>query len=293
MKLLSRFIAFAAVLSLPAFFAACADTIPEPDEFEVCPTEPEEEIGPEVCPDGSLPVRSLAYDIPAYPAPDLLEPDRAYLIASQEELEIYFPDFELEPVDFSVYSLLFVHGVSNSNCVYVGSDVWEDDGRYVLNARVYTGVATVMDRWNAARLVPVHADEIIRLEAEVTCPSFGESEWLEPGTVEIPVECNPEGMNDNEAVVISLADRFVELFGYPAEGIDFANEGLIFIKGTAAYGVEAIAFMLCGVEEGHYYGRVVIDLDDTAVMTPWNLALKLDRRLGWADIADISVEYNR
>ncbi|MCD8173492.1 MAG: hypothetical protein LUD76_08580 [Alistipes sp.] len=285
MKTLSGIIPSFTVLFALLICAGCSDSLPE--RVQVDP--PAEPVPEEVCPDGTQLVRSIPYNIPPNTLSGLLEPERAYLITSKKELETYFPDTELEPVDFSAYSLFFVQGGTNYNCAYVGSDVWNDDGHYILKARVYTGVATVMDHWAVGRLVPVMPEDILGLEAEVSHPSLGEAVWLDPVTVDIPVECNPDGIVDNEAVAICSADIFEELFGYREESIDFTKEGLIFIKGTAPNGIREIKFSLAQLGDGHYYGNVDITLDDSTVMTPWNLALKLDRQLGWADIADIAV----
>ena len=106
------------------------------------------------------------YELPAKAgALDLnIETDKAVLINDKVEFERVFSNFpNAKAVDFKNYTLLLVKGVSTSGIRSIEKTILKTDNKYMFTIYVNKNIATVMEPWCLAYIIPKTSEENITL----------------------------------------------------------------------------------------------------------------------------------
>ena len=106
------------------------------------------------------------YELPAKAgALDLnIETDKAVLINDKVEFERVFSNFpNAKAVDFKNYTLLLVKGVSTSGIRSIEKTISKTDNKYMFTIQVNKNIATVMEPWCLAYIIPKTSEENITL----------------------------------------------------------------------------------------------------------------------------------
>lgn len=106
------------------------------------------------------------YELPAKAgALDLnIETDKAVLINDKVEFERVFSNFpNAKAVDFKNYTLLLVKGVSTSGISSIEKTILKTDNKYMFTIQVNKNIATVMEPWCLAYIIPKTSEENITL----------------------------------------------------------------------------------------------------------------------------------
>ena len=93
-----------------------------------------------------------------------IETDKAVLINDKVEFERVFSNFpNAKAVDFKNYTLLLVKGVSTSGIRSIEKTILKTDNKYMFAIHVNKNIATVMEPWCLAYIIPKTSEENITL----------------------------------------------------------------------------------------------------------------------------------
>ena len=93
-----------------------------------------------------------------------IETDKAVLINDKVEFERIFSNFpNAKAVDFKNYTLLLVKGVSTSGIRSIEKTISKTDNKYMFTIQVNKNIATVMEPWCLAYIIPKTSEENITL----------------------------------------------------------------------------------------------------------------------------------
>ncbi len=89
-----------------------------------------------------------------------IETDKAVLINDKAEFQRVFSNFpNAKAVDFKHYTLLLVKGVSISGIAGIEKTISITDNKYILTISVNRNIATVMQPWHLAYIIPKTTSE--------------------------------------------------------------------------------------------------------------------------------------
>lgn len=93
-----------------------------------------------------------------------IETDKAVLINDKVEFQRVFSNFpNAKAVDFKNYTLLLVKGVSTSGIRSIEKTISKTDNKYMFTIQVNKNIATVMEPWCLAYIIPKTSEENITL----------------------------------------------------------------------------------------------------------------------------------
>ena len=93
-----------------------------------------------------------------------IETDKAVLINDKVEFQRVFSNFpNAKAVDFKNYTLLLVKGVSTSGIRSIEKTILKTDNKYMFTIQVNKNIATVMEPWCLAYIIPKTSEENITL----------------------------------------------------------------------------------------------------------------------------------
>ena len=93
-----------------------------------------------------------------------IETDKAVLINDEAEFQRVFSNFpNAKAVDFKNYTLLLVKGVSTSGIRSIEKTILKTDNKYMFTIYVNKNIATVMEPWCLAYIIPKTSEENITL----------------------------------------------------------------------------------------------------------------------------------
>lgn len=93
-----------------------------------------------------------------------IETDKAVLINDEAEFQRVFSNFpNAKAVDFKNYTLLLVKGVSTSGITSIMKTILKTDNKYMFTIQVNKNIATVMEPWCLAYIIPKTSEENIIL----------------------------------------------------------------------------------------------------------------------------------
>mgnify|MGYP003492080653 FL=1 len=93
-----------------------------------------------------------------------IETDKAVLINDEAEFQRVFSNFpNAKAVDFKNYTLLLVKGVSTSGIRSIEKTILKTDNKYMFTIHVNKNIATVMEPWCLAYIIPKTSEENIIL----------------------------------------------------------------------------------------------------------------------------------
>ena len=93
-----------------------------------------------------------------------IETDKAVLINDEAEFQRVFSNFpNAKAVDFKNYTLLLVKGVSTSGIRSIEKTILKTDNKYMFTIQVNKNIATVMEPWCLAYIIPKTSEENITL----------------------------------------------------------------------------------------------------------------------------------
>lgn len=92
------------------------------------------------------------YNIPQYA---VINGDQTIVVNNTNDFnQLLGKNKDLENVDFSHYTLVITHGVSNAGILKIAPNIYQKDGNYYITVQIKNNYTTSVEKWNVAYLIP-------------------------------------------------------------------------------------------------------------------------------------------